>query len=252
MDSSQILSNIKYGEHENQYLNIFLPKIFKTKTFIIMVHGGGWKGGCKEQYNLTGIKLAEAGIASATIGYRLLPEGVFPNSSFDILNGYQKVIELSKEFSFSTDKVITWGSSAGGHIALMLQYYQEKWKNEKVVKNIPNVIGTVAQCPVINFEENWYLNIHRKEYSGETPFELVSPLHMAPANFKSILLVQGDKDDTTPLVYAETFIKNINHAGSKSKLMIIKDAVHGYGYTAYNDHAKQSILAGIEYILKLN
>lgn len=249
MNQLQVITDIKYGEHPNQSLNIFLPKDYSTKTFVLLVHGGGWKGGCKEQYNLTGIMLAEAGIACATVGYRLLPEGVFPNSSFDVLRGFQKIEEMSVEYGFSVEKIVTWGSSAGGHISLMLQCFQCKWASENIVKSVPRVVGTVAQCPVVNFEEGWYVKEHRRAYAGASKFEEVSPLHIEPELFKSVLLVQGDVDETTPLISAEAFIKRINDAGSKSELIVIKGAGHGYGYQAYNNYAKESIERGIEYVL---
>ena len=51
---------------------------------MVLVHGGGFRGGTKESYIPLAVKLAEHGYVAATANYRLSPRNQFPAAVEDV------------------------------------------------------------------------------------------------------------------------------------------------------------------------
>src|SRR5262245_35261527 len=52
---------------------------------VLFIHGGSWRFGDKSVFEVAGRRLARSGFTVASINYRLLPDGVFPNNIQDCL-----------------------------------------------------------------------------------------------------------------------------------------------------------------------
>jgi len=251
MNQILVYPNIVYGNHEKHKLDLFVPQNIESPPFVILIHGGGWAGGSKEQYRLTAILLAEAGIACATIGYRLIPDTVWPEIVFDVMRGVEYLCKNEFQFKLNIKKAITWGSSAGGHSALMIQAWRDKWVSEGVVSKAPHIIGTIAQCPVVRFEKPFPDIERRKIFMNGYPHAEVCPIDMDPKLFKNIFVHQGDKDDTTPIEAAVQFVNQVKNCGNMAELLTIPDVGHGYGYSTLSKESQLSIEKAILYIFDL-
>lgn len=244
-------TDLAYGAHPRQRLDLFRPAGDRAAPLVILIHGGGWTGGCREQYIRTCVPLAEAGIAAATVGYRLLPEAAWPEMPYDVLRGAAYLVEHAEELGIDATRAVTWGSSAGGHLALMLQVWRDKWVGEGVVSAAPQIIGTLAQCPVVVFPKPTPDKINRREMMNGHPHEEVSPAHVDPALFKSVLTVQGDADEITPLAGAREFTERLAGAGVDARLEVIPGAGHGYGYDVLSEHSQACLRLAIPYVFEV-
>ncbi len=244
-------TNLAYGEHERQRLDVFRPAGNRAAPLVVLVHGGGWAGGCREQYRRTALPLAEAGIASASIGYRLLPEAAWPEIAWDVLRGTEYLVGHADELGIDASRAVTWGSSAGGHLALMLQVWRDRWLREDVVAAAPEVIGTVAQCPAVDFPKPCPESINRSALMNGRPHEEVSPMHVDPKLFRSVLVAHGDADELIPLQAARDFVARLAGAGVDARLEVIPGAGHGYGYDTLSEHSQACLATAIPYVKKL-
>jgi acetyl esterase/lipase len=244
-------TNLSYGEHQRQKIDVFRPAGGGRVPLVILIHGGGWAGGCKEQYRRTCLPLAEAGIASASIGYRLLPDAAWPEMPWDVARGASYLVEHADELGLDASRAVTWGSSAGGHLALMYQAWAKKWVDDGVVPAAPEIIGTVAQCPVVDFPRPIPESVNRKALLNGHPHEEVSPAHVDPQLFRSVLLAQGDADETTPLEHARAFVERLQAAEVDACLEVIAGAGHGYGYDTLNEHSQACLALAIPYVKEL-
>jgi len=50
---------------------------------VLFIHGGSWSGGDKTHFVNAGRRLARSGFVVASVNYRLVPDGVFPNNIED-------------------------------------------------------------------------------------------------------------------------------------------------------------------------
>ncbi|HPH20290.1 MAG TPA: alpha/beta hydrolase [Haliscomenobacter sp.] len=95
-------------------LDIYLPPQTTNAQLIIWVHGGAWHGGSKADPPK---ELLPKGYALASIEYRLTTEAVFPAMIHDIKASIRFLRANQKKYGYQADKIILWGSSAGGHLA---------------------------------------------------------------------------------------------------------------------------------------
>jgi acetyl esterase len=84
----------------------------------ILVHGGGWVGGHKQQY-ITPLfePLTKAGYVWFSVDYRLAPKHPWPACAEDVEAAIQWVFANAAKYKVDTGRVALIGESAGGHLA---------------------------------------------------------------------------------------------------------------------------------------
>lgn len=100
-------------------LDIYLPRNTpKPFPVIVWVHGGGWRGGSKE--NTTAAFMAQRGYAVISINYRLSQQAIFPAQMYDCKAAIRWIRANASKYDFNPEKIGAWGSSAGGHLVALL------------------------------------------------------------------------------------------------------------------------------------
>src|SRR5215471_17396628 len=83
----------------------------------ILVHGGGWVAGDKEQYITYIFKpLSDAGFAWFSINYRLAPKFRFPADAEDVEAAIRWVKQNGMRYHIDTSRIVLIGESAGGQL----------------------------------------------------------------------------------------------------------------------------------------
>ena len=122
-EAGEIYSDLAYGEHERQRIDVYLPEAPENAPVIFMVHGGGWAIGSKTSRNVVGAKaehwLAE-GYIFISAGYRLIPDA----------DPLQQAADLARALAFAQNAAGSWGGdprrfvlmghSAGAHLVTLL------------------------------------------------------------------------------------------------------------------------------------
>jgi len=244
----RVFAGISYNDgHERCRLDVFRPAGTENAPLVLLVHGGGWSAGHRRQYHQLCVKLAEEGFAAVTTGYRLVPDAAWPDICHDCARGAAYVCNHAGEFGVDASRAVTWGSSAGGHLALMLQACGAHWLEEGVVDRMPEIVGTVAQCPVVFIADDAGQG-HQSRLMNGRPQEEVSPYHVPPEWFRSVLVVHGDADETIPPRRSEHFVRRLSKAGVDARLAILAGAPHGYGYNLSGRHARECMDLALPYV----
>jgi acetyl esterase/lipase len=108
-------------------LDLYLPVASGPCPAIVYLHGGGWAVGTRRRFGRalaswspTALdRVAQAGFAVATIDYRLSGEAKFPAQLHDAKAAIRWVRGNSSGLVIDPARVITWGESAGGHLAML-------------------------------------------------------------------------------------------------------------------------------------
>ena len=103
---------------QGQLLDVYLPE-GKINAVFLYIHGGGIEAGTKNDGNYFAALLAEQGISTVSINYRLYPEAKFPDFVEDSADAVAWVFQ-NKELFGGCDKIFVGGSSAGGYLSMML------------------------------------------------------------------------------------------------------------------------------------
>lgn len=128
--------NIRYKKTDNLSLNldIYQPKKLTREHLpvLIFLHGGGWTKGNKEvihqnyrEYILA--ELIKNQFCVISINYTLLDKKTHLEQPLqDIQDALRWVAKNADTYHLDINNVGIWGSSAGGHLALLTAYNQEK------------------------------------------------------------------------------------------------------------------------------
>ena len=119
------ITNISYGANTSQKFDLGLPAGRTATTPLeVVVHGGGWSTGDKNELTwlLNGLK--QRGYAVANINYRLTlnqPDN-YKMQLDDLDSAVQYTLRLSTVHTFNGQKLYIVGHSAGGHLSLSYAY----------------------------------------------------------------------------------------------------------------------------------
>jgi acetyl esterase/lipase len=108
------------------FLDLRLPRpTTDPHPLIIWIHGGGWIYGSRRRLpphlfdNAVHDQMLDAGYAVAAVDYRLAREAGFPGMLLDVKAAVRWLRGHAAEFTLDPQRVVLWGESAGGHLALM-------------------------------------------------------------------------------------------------------------------------------------
>lgn len=99
-------------------LNLFLPTDGSNPPLVLYIHGGSWRTGDRKECPVKW--LAEHGYAVASIDYRLSQQATFPAQIHDCKGAVRWLRANASSYGYSSEKIAVVGSSAGGHLAVLL------------------------------------------------------------------------------------------------------------------------------------
>ena len=122
--AGRIFRDIAYSDrHEKNVLDIYLPRDVLRPPLMVLIHGGAFVGGDKAGRGGSGPTgsraLLRAGIAVASINYRLAPETTWPGQLDDLHDAFAFLRAGASKYRYDSTRMGTFGPSAGGHLAAM-------------------------------------------------------------------------------------------------------------------------------------
>ena len=126
-DKSIIMTeNIAYRTDvgKSTVLDLALPQFGpqQNRPAILIVHGGGWSAGSKNDavYRALMVDYAMQGYVVANANYRLVQESPMPACIEDVRCAVRWMKAHARELGIDPERIGTFGHSAGGHLSLML------------------------------------------------------------------------------------------------------------------------------------
>jgi acetyl esterase/lipase len=196
-------------------LDIYVPGAKKDPYLIVWVHGGAWRSGSKASPPLG---LLGAGYAIASVNYRLTEEAPFPALIHDIKASIRFLRANAAKYGYRSDKIIIWGSSAGGHLAALVGTSNNDAFLEGDLGNYKNVSSSVQLVLDFYGPTNFTTILHQSTPHGINvrvpaltlllgkPVEEVpelsrkaSPVFQVDKSDPPMLIVHGDQDNQVPV-----------------------------------------------------
>ncbi len=127
-------ADVVYGtDSERQKFDFWQAKSDKPTPLVLLIHGGGWRGGDKTGYGTSAIQpYLDAGISVASINYRFIEQameqGVEPPVKaclYDAARALQTLRSKAKEWNLDPTRVGATGGSAGACTSLWLALHDD-------------------------------------------------------------------------------------------------------------------------------
>lgn len=119
----KVEKNLVYSEVQGKRLklDVYVPSTpNRVRPAVLVVHGGAWRSGSKEQLAGYARNLAERGFVAFAINYRLAPVSKFPAQIEDCRSAVKWIRKNAGRFQVDPLRLGAIGYSAGGHLAALL------------------------------------------------------------------------------------------------------------------------------------
>lgn len=235
--------DVSYGSDALQDYDIYLPpnRTESNTHVILLIHGGGWTSGDKEDvdglYDL--IKEKMPNYAVANMNYRL---DIGTNSPFrvqleDVDNVIKELDIKSTEYQIS-DSYALVGVSAGGHMSLQHSY--TKNTGDKI-KAVGNIIGptyfldeayTMATDPALQALAFSIVTATGVPLTDRAFYEAISPFNVATENAPPTIQFFGDMDPLIPNTQGPLLKAKLDELNVPNKITIYPGEGHGWASPA--------------------
>lgn len=243
--NTAVIKNIAYAEADNKklMLDIYMPSAAKDPYLIVWVHGGAWHSGSKES---PPVGMLQEGYALASVNYRLSTEAIFPACIHDIKAAIRFLRGNAKKYGYRSDKIIIWGSSAGGHLAALVgttnnnKYYEGNlgtYPNESSsVQAVMDFYGPTDMLTILNQSTPLGISVRAPALAllfgkpVDQAADLVrkaSPVYQVDSTATPILIVHGDQDPQVPVNQSLELMAAYKKEALPVQLEIIPGAGHG-------------------------
>jgi len=117
-----IEKDIPYGPGPSQKFDLHLPNSVKGFATVVFVHGGSLATGDKDDddYRKVGLPFADAGIACASVNYRLLDTNRWPAPAEDVASAVSWVVKNIASRGGDPRKIYLFGHSSGAMLAALV------------------------------------------------------------------------------------------------------------------------------------
>jgi acetyl esterase/lipase len=250
-------------------LDLYVPhSAAASGATIVYLHGGGWAVGSRRRFGRAFASwsptpldlLAQAGFVVATVDYRLSGEARFPAQLHDVKAAIRWVRGNAPQLGVDPSKVLAWGESAGGHLAMLAGLTGSMTSLEVASLDVASleVEGVVGQhldqssavCGVVD----WYgpMNLlslgsqhlpdsdKRPDDAGSWESSLVgaplqtdpdrtrraSPISYVAAAAPPIQIHHGTKDAQVPFAQSVEFVQALRNAGGSAEFVAVEGSDH--------------------------
>ncbi|MDT0688907.1 pectinesterase family protein [Salegentibacter sp. F188] len=155
--SEEIFSaeNVVYKEVDDEILkaDIYAPKTENGQNYpaVLLIHGGGWLTGSKENLRPMAQDLAKNGYVAITATYRLGARASYPAAVVDLKDAVKWMRKNAEKYNIDRSKIAILGASAGAQLATLIGvtpnasiYSGDNTEVSDEVQAIVNIDGIVS------------------------------------------------------------------------------------------------------------
>jgi acetyl esterase/lipase len=258
----QVAANVTYltASGFESKLDIYSRRGATTpQPTVVYFHGGFWAAGSKEGALFSLFPWMQMGWNVINVEYRLAKVAPAPAAVEDGLCALRFLAANAKTYNIDVNRIVTYGESAGGHLALTSAMIPDSAGLDRVcAANAPlpkvaavfNFYGITDVADVIDGPHKATLAI---TWLGSQPdrdaiAKRVSPLTYVRAGLPPIMTVQGDKDPLVPYQHGVRLHEALAKAGVKNQLLTIPGGGHGQ----FKPDERTRIFAAIREFLAAN
>jgi acetyl esterase/lipase len=206
---------------------------------VLVIHGGGWRGGNKSQMRGLLAEFARRGYVAVSPQYRLCPKETFPAQVHDVKAAVRWIKSHAKDYQVDPDHVGAVGFSAGAHLAMMLGVtgpddgLEGEAPDKSPSTKIQAVVSYAGPTDLAATDLPEVSQPLVRDFLGGSPKDKpeiaakASPLTFVSKGDAPLLSFQGTKDTLVPHTQAVKLIDAMTAAEVPGRVELIIGAGHG-------------------------
>lgn len=248
-DAPALHRDLVYATADGTPLTLHLARPAGAKgplPTVLLLHGGGWTRGRKEQLEGLALFLAREGFLAATAAYRLAPRHPWPAQIQDCRAAVRWLRgPAGAAHGVDPGRIAALGFSAGGHLALLLATLDPPDGLE--AEGADPAVSSKVQTAVSFFGPTDMERLPQVGAGGDLreavgtaalatllgPAFRADPSSMSPVRYLDggdppMLLFQGTRDPLVPAAQAQLFLDRMTEVGVRGKAVLVAGAGHGF------------------------
>jgi len=227
-ENIEVQKDIIYKQVDSTSLQLDIYKLknlSEAAPALIFIHGGGWSKGKRSDYLPYLLDYAQKGYVTVTVSYRLSGVAHFPAAVQDVQAAVQWVRENSAAHMINPEKIALIGGSAGGHLAMMVGYADEKPGGK--VQAVVNLYGPTDLNTEYARNRGESLNFLGESYQ-ERPdlYQAASPRSYISRDDPPTLIFHGTIDSLVPVSQSDSLHQWLDRVGVPNEYHRLKGWPH--------------------------
>lgn len=199
------LKDIAYRQTQQQTLlaDVFIPNSgMKQYGSVLLVHGGGWISGSKENMLPLAQKFAENGYVAVSVNYSLSTQAEFPAAVIDLKAAIKWMRAHSNEYKIDPERIVILGASAGAQLATLVGvsssdplFFDGNKEFSDKVQGVINIDGITSfihpEAQESETAGKWLGGLRHENFKN---WKLASPLEYVSKSSPPILFVNSSQD----------------------------------------------------------
>lgn len=251
---------IIYAEYEGKKcrMTLYLPKgdSEAPRPAVLLVHGGAWFFGTRQQLGWYGKRLAERGWIAASINYRMMPKYPFPNCLEDCKAALRWLRAHADDYGIDPNRIGALGNSAGGHLVSLLATTRPEDgfegtgnpEESSAVQAVVSMYG-VADLSYYRSPKGYvrfggFTKYFMEQFVDDAPegvpdpYDWASPATYVHAGMPPMLLLHGTKDHWVPYAQSVAFEKQLQRNGVETALITVP---HGHAFDFFHPCVRKRV-----------
>jgi acetyl esterase/lipase len=233
-----VLPNQEYAQRDTGSLlaDVYMPQGEGPFPAMIIIHGGAWAAGNKEQLSGVAKAFAKLGYTAVAISYRLAPESKFPAQIYDCQAAVRWLRTNAARYKVDPARIGGFGYSAGGQLVALLGALDDRdeVREPGLPDNAPSarlqvVVAGGAPCEFRNLPVD---SQRLAFWLGGTPAEKpdfyreASPAAYITSDDPPMFFFNGASDRLVPSRSAKAVVAKLKDAGVPAEFHEVPDADH--------------------------
>ncbi len=236
IEGVDITPDVVYGHKHGMALtfDVYKPEQNDNGVGILFIVSGGWYSGWRPPEKSIGWfqPMLDKGFTVFAVRHGSSPKYVIPEIIEDVRRSVRFIRLRAKKFGVDPERLGVTGASAGGHLSLMLGTASDKGdpdSADEVLRTSNRVAAVVAYFPPTDIRPwvNKVPGFPALNFEEEKAADCSPLLHVSKDD-PPTLLIHGDKDELVTIDHSENILAKFKEHKVVSKLMVIKDAAHGF------------------------
>jgi acetyl esterase/lipase len=248
------------------HLDVYKPSAaVDQRTAILVLHGGGWRGGDRKAMRPRCEALARHGFTALAAEYRFVDEAAWPHQIADVRAAVGWTHSNAPDLGIDTDKIVLQGHSAGAHLSLVTA---GTWRSRELGAAagdpdscVGSVAAVVAYYPPVRFtagrpfptldgpmtpdaiksvkgdDGSVPAAMLLGEAASEAAATAASPISYARAGFPPTILFQGTEDTLIGNAGPFELMRAMHAAGVPCEVHYFAGANHEFDMTPFYTEA---------------
>ncbi len=220
------------GWPQKLYADIYTPRAAAPDKAgwpaVLIVHGGGWRNGDREQVQGIAERVARRGYVTVNITYRLVPDARFPAPVEDLQEAVRWMRQNAATYNIDPQRIGAWGYSSGAHLVAMLGGLSAGDRLYAADARVKAVVAGGTPSDLRKFHGGTLVPNFLGEHWSENSvvFRESSPAAYVSTGDAPTFLYHGSRDRLVPFDQATDYKAALEAAGVPNELYVLRGLGH--------------------------